>query len=74
MEPARLLGACKPGSRARMDSRTGVVFIMVNMLNLKKWVGWWWWWWWWISSRSGWLLELLTELIMAPDQTITIGL
>ena len=21
------------------------------------------WWWWWISSRSGWLLELLTELI-----------
>ena len=20
-------------------------------------------WWWWISSRSGWLLELLTELI-----------
>ena len=28
--------------------------------DLKKWVvgGWWW-----ISSRSGWLLELLTELI-----------
>ena len=23
LEPARLLGACKPGSRARMDSRTG---------------------------------------------------
>ena len=21
-----------------------------------------WWWWWWITSRSGWLLELLTEL------------
>ena len=20
------------------------------------------WWWWWVSSRSGWLLELLTEL------------
>ena len=27
------------------------------MLNLKKWVGCWW-----ITSRSGWLLELLTEL------------
>ena len=29
---------------------------------LKKWggVGWWW-----VSSRSGWLLELLTELKMA---------
>ena len=25
LEPARLLGACKPGSRARMDSRTGAV-------------------------------------------------
>ena len=25
LEPARLLGACKPGSRARMDSRTGQV-------------------------------------------------
>ena len=24
LKPARLLGACKPGSRARMDSRTGV--------------------------------------------------
>ena len=23
LEPVRLLGACKPGSRARMDSRTG---------------------------------------------------
>ena len=23
LEPARLLGACKPGSQARMDSRTG---------------------------------------------------
>ena len=23
LEPARLLGACKPGSRARTDSRTG---------------------------------------------------
>ena len=32
---------------------------MAEMLNLKKWVGWWWWW---ISRRSGWLLELLTEL------------
>ena len=24
LEPVRLLGACKPGSRARMDSRTGL--------------------------------------------------
>ena len=37
-------------------------YVMADMLNLKKWVGWggvvvW------ISSRSGWLLELLTELI-----------
>ena len=23
LEPARLLGVCKPGSQARMDSRTG---------------------------------------------------
>ena len=23
LEPARLLGACKPGSQVRMDSRTG---------------------------------------------------
>ena len=35
-------------------------YIMADMLNLKKWVvgGWCW-----ISSRSGWLIELLTELI-----------
>ena len=32
-------------------------YIMADMLNLKKWVGCWW-----ITSRSGWLLELLTEL------------
>ena len=32
-------------------------YIMADMLNLKK-VGWWCW----VSSRSGWLLELLTEL------------
>ena len=25
LEPVRLLGACKPGSRARMDSRTGLI-------------------------------------------------
>ena len=28
---------------------------MANMLNLKKW---------WVSSMSGWILELLMELIM----------
>ena len=32
---------------------------IADMLNLKKWVGWGGW----VSSRSGWLLELLTELI-----------
>ena len=32
-------------------------YIMADMLNLKKWG--------WVSSRSGWLLELLTELKMA---------
>ena len=36
---------------------------MADMLNLKK-VGSWWWWWCWVSSRSGWLFELLTELII----------
>ena len=29
LEPARLLGACKLGSRARMDSRTGAVGVSV---------------------------------------------
>ena len=30
LEPVRLIGACKPGSRARIDSRTGdhVVLLM----------------------------------------------
>jgi len=27
LEPARLLGACKPGSRARMDSRAGLELV-----------------------------------------------
>ena len=31
-------------------------YIMAEMLNLKKWGGCW------VSNRSGWLLELLTEL------------
>ena len=31
LEPARLLGACKPGSRARMVSRTGHVWVLVRM-------------------------------------------
>ena len=26
------------------------------------------WWWWWVSSRSGWLIELLTELINQPQK------
>ena len=26
----------------------------------------WWWWCCWVSSRSGWLLELLTELTRVP--------
>merc|ERR1711994_830658 len=34
-------------------------YIMAKMLNLKKWGGCW------VSNRSGWLLELLTELKMA---------
>ena len=33
-------------------SRTGVIWKS----------GWWWWWCCWVTSRSGWLLELLTEL------------
>merc|ERR1711978_620679 len=32
-------------------------YIMADMLNLKKWG--------WVTNRSGWLLELLTELKMA---------
>ena len=35
--------------------------------DLKKWVGQWWWW---ISSRSGWLLELLTELTKKKTEKI----
>ena len=33
MEPARLLGTCKPGSRAGMDSRTGVEGIINDLGN-----------------------------------------
>jgi len=39
-------------------------YIMADMLNLKK-VGWW------ITSRSGWLLELLTELKKIDETTIS---
>ena len=34
-----------------------VKVVIKDRCDLKKWGGWWW-----ISSRSGWLLELLTEL------------
>ena len=37
---------------------------MADMLNLKKWVGCW------ITSRSGWLLELLTELTKTSKSLI----
>ena len=39
-------------------------YIMAEMLNLKKWGGCW------VSNRSGWLLELLTELIMNKIDTL----
>ena len=29
LEPAKLLGACKPGSRSRMDSRTGQFYFYI---------------------------------------------
>ena len=34
LEPVRLLGACKPGSRARMDSRTGVNWNPHSLLQI----------------------------------------
>ena len=39
---------------------------MADLLNLKKWVGCWW-----ITSRSGWLLELLTELTKTKKDSKT---
>ena len=39
---------------------------MADMLNLKKKSGWW------ISNRSGWLLELLTELTIAIVMIMTL--
>ena len=31
------------------------------------------WWWWWVSSRSGWLLELLTELKIKLEAVFNFG-
>ena len=35
LEPAKLLGACKPGSRARMDSRTGHATVLSFILEVR---------------------------------------
>ena len=40
LEPVRLLGACKPGSRARMDSTNGIAsYFHLSLITLCYWAG-----------------------------------